>query len=436
MQAEPVDGRRCSTAARLAGIAPPDMTRRLLPLTALLLGSLFLLIAGGINGLILPIRGLGEGFSAFSLGLLGTGWAAGYVLGCIYTPVLVAGAGHIRMFSVLAATAAIVILLSAMFPSPWVWIPLRAISGFCFAGAAMIVESWLNEEVDSSIRGQVFGTYTMINLAGSTGGQMLLIGADVSTAWYFMLGAIFYCLALIPTAISTRRAPVPLFEVKLKILQLWRNSPVAVFAVLMIGISNGGFGALAPVYAQRIGLDLTTIVLFSSLPILAGAIAQIPVGRASDRFDRRKVLVLTALIAIAAGSGFLFMQPETANANLLLGAALGAMIYAMYPIVVAHANDHAGPGDYITTSGGLLLVFGIGSIIGPFIGGLAITLSGPLALFATMLGAHLLILLFSIWRILRREKPDMADKGSFVNIPPARHSTPETGVLAGGQDRK
>ena len=401
MQTEPVDGRRCSTAAQLAGIAQQDMTRRLFPLSALLLGSLFLLIAGGINGLILPIRGLSEGFSAFSLGLLGTGWAAGYVLGCIYTPVLVAGAGHIRVFSVLAATAAIVILLSAMFPSPWVWIPLRGISGFCFAGAAMIVESWLNEEVDSSIRGQVFGTYTMINLAGSTGGQLLLIGADVSTAWYFMLGAIFYCLALIPTAISTRRAPAPLFEVKLKILQLWQNSPVAVFAVLMIGISNGGFAALAPVYAQRIGLDLTTIVLFSSLPILAGAAAQIPVGRASDRFDRRKVLVLTALIAIAAGSGFLFMQPETANANLLLGAALGAMIYAMYPIVV-----------------------------------LAITLSGPLALFVTMMGAHLLILLFSIWRILQREKPDMADKGSFQNIPQARNSTPETGVLAGGQDRK
>ncbi len=147
MQTEPVDGRRCSTAARLAGIAQQDMTRRLFPLSALLLGSLFLLIAGGINGLILPIRGLSEGFSAFSLGLLGTGWAAGYVLGCIYTPVLVAGAGHIRVFSVLAATAAIVILLSAMFPSPWVWIPLRGISGFCFAGAAMIVESWLNEEV-------------------------------------------------------------------------------------------------------------------------------------------------------------------------------------------------------------------------------------------------------------------------------------------------
>jgi hypothetical protein len=51
------------------------MIRNLLPLTALLMGSAFLLFAGGVNSLILPVRGEAEGFSAISLGLLGTGWA-------------------------------------------------------------------------------------------------------------------------------------------------------------------------------------------------------------------------------------------------------------------------------------------------------------------------------------------------------------------------
>ncbi|NRD90306.1 MFS transporter [Sphingopyxis sp. BSNA05] len=406
------------------------MTTRLIPLSALLLGSLFLLIAGGINGLILPLRGSEEGFSAFSLGLLGTGWAAGYVLGCLYTPLLVSRVGHIRVFGTLAATAAIAILLSAMFPSPWSWIPLRAVSGFCFAGAAMIVESWLNEEVDSSIRGRVFGTYTMINLVGTTGGQMILIGADISTAWFFMLAAIFYCLALIPTTISSNRAPSPLFEVKLNIPQLWRNSPVAVFAVLMIGISNGSFGALAPVYANNIGLDVTAIVLFCSVPILAGALSQIPVGRASDRSDRRKVLIILALVAMAADGAFIFLRPDTGIANILISALLGAAIFAMYPIVVAHANDHADPGQFIQTSGGLLMVFGIGSIAGPFIAGLALTFFGPMALFSTLFAAHLSIVLFALLRVWRREQVDAEDKASFQNIPFARNSTPETEVLA------
>lgn len=299
----------------------------------------------------------------------------------------------------------------------------------------MIVESWLNEEVDSSIRGRVFGTYTMINLVGTTGGQLVLIGADVSTAWFFMLAAIFYCLALIPTTISSNRAPSPLFEVKLNIPQLWRNSPVAVFAVLMIGISNGSFGALAPVYANEIGLDLTTIVLFCSVPILVGAVSQIPVGRASDQFDRRKVLIFLALVAMAADGAFIFMRPESGAANILIGSLLGAAIFAMYPIVVAHAIDHADPGQFIQTSGGLLMVFGIGSIVGPFIAGIALTLFGPMALFSTILSAHVLIVLFSILRMRRREQVDSEDKASFQNIPLARNSTPETEVLADRQNQ-
>jgi MFS family permease len=203
----------------------------------------------------------------------------------------------------------------------------------------------------------------------------------------------------------------------------------------MIGISNGTFGALAPVYADRIGLDLTTIVLFCSLPILAGAASQIPVGRASDRFDRRKVLVFLAVVALAANSIFLFMQPETAAANILIGSMLGAAIFAMYPIVVAHANDHAAPGQYIRTSGGLLMVFGIGSIIGPFIGGLAITLFGPMGLFWTILAAHLLMTVFSLWRMGQRAQVDADDKASFQNAPLARNTTPETEVLADRQNQ-
>lgn len=53
------------------------MFRQILPISAILLGSAFLLFAGGINSPIMPIRGLVEGFSALSLGLLGTEWAVG-----------------------------------------------------------------------------------------------------------------------------------------------------------------------------------------------------------------------------------------------------------------------------------------------------------------------------------------------------------------------
>lgn len=408
------------------------MFRQLLSISALLLGSALLLFAGGIHGLILPVRGSIEGFSASALGFLGTGWAIGYVVGCLVTPRLVGAVGHIRTYGVMCSMAAVSILLQALIVEPWAWIPVRAISGFCFAGAAMIVESWLNDRVQPKTRGTVFGIYTMVNLGAVTAGQMSISLGDVSGFAFFAIGAMVYCLALIPTALSTSESPAPLTSVRLDLKVLWRNSPVAVTAVFLVGISNASFGTLAAVYADRVGLALASIALFASIPVLAGALAQIPIGFASDRIDRRKVLVATAAIALIADLSFILLAPEGRIANLTLVALFGAAIFAMYPIIVAHANDHALPGTSIQVSGGLLMVYGLGSIVGPLIAGIAMTNLGPQGLFLTTVVAHLVMIGFTIWRILVKAAVPEAEKTSFQISVPARAVTPETAVLASG----
>lgn len=406
------------------------MVRSILPLAALLLGSAFLLFAGGVNGLILPIRGDAEGFSATSLGLLGTGWAVGYVAGCLRTPTLVARVGHIRAFGAMCAIATIAVLLSLLFISPWVWIPVRALSGFCFAGAAMIVESWLNERSEASTRGRVFGIYTMINLAATTAGQMVLTIGDAKGYFFFVLAAIVYCLALLPTAISATSTPRPLTSVSLHLMELWRNSPIAVVAVLMVGVSNSAFGTLAAVYGARLGLSVGDIALFASIPILAGAAAQIPVGIASDKMDRRKVLIATAVVAIISDAAFL-SGLMTGPALLLMTSALfGAAVFSMYPVIVAHANDQASPGTYIQVSGGLLLVYGVGSIVGPTFAGFAMSSFGASALFAITAFAHGLLIVFAALRIRISPSLPIEEKGSFQAVPLPRMSTPETAALA------
>ncbi|MGS4944966.1 MFS transporter [Meridianimarinicoccus sp. RP-17] len=405
------------------------MTRQLFSIAALLLGSALLLFAGGMNALLLPVRGSAEGFSATSLGLLGTGWAIGYVSGCILTPRLVGRVGHIRSFSVMCALAAIAVLLSLMILHPMAWLPLRAVSGFCFAGAAMIVESWLSERSEASARGRVFGIYTMVNLAATTAGQMVLTLGSTAGYAFFVLAAVVYCAALVPTAISSTAAPNPLVSVRLDLPRLWRNSPVAVAGVFLVGISNSAFGTLAAVYADRVGLVLTTIALFASIPILAGAASQVPVGWLSDRMDRRRVLLGLAVVAMAADLAFILLAPDTRGMNLALAAVFGASVFAMYPVILAHANDHAVEGQFIQTSGGLLLVFGLGSIIGPMVAGIAMGRLGETGLFMTSLGAHLALVLFTLARMALRAAVPEADKGAFMVTPPVRAMTPETAAM-------
>lgn len=409
------------------------MARHLLPIAALLLGSGFLFFAGGMNALLLPVRGAQEGFSPFALGLLGTGWAVGFVTGCLVVSSLVARVGHIRSFSVMAALASLAVLTSLLLLTPYAWVPLRALSGFCFAGAAMIVESWLNEQTDRSSRGKVFGTYQMVNLSATTAGQLVLTLGDTRGYLFFVIAAMVYAMALIPTAVSSSRAPKPLVATKLNLKELWVNSPVAVVSAVLLGVSNSSFGTLAAVFGTQLGMPISQLALFVAMPVMASALVQIPIGALSDKIDRRFVLIGMGVLAITADLLFIF-SPEPTTV-MLIGFALmfGMAIFTMWPLAIAHANDHAPPEGYVRTSGGLLLLFGLGSIVGPLVSGLTMEQVGPTGLFMVTLGAHIGVILYAAYRISQRAAVPRADKTHFVSSPSARNTTPQTSTLMGRQ---
>ncbi|MEP4029761.1 MFS transporter [Roseibium polysiphoniae] len=399
-------------------------------IAALLTGSALLLLAGGLHGLLLPVRGLAEGFSDSSLGLLGAGWALGYMAGCLCVPLIVQRVGHIRTFGVLASLAGITLLLNLLLLHPFTWVLLRSLSGFCFAGAAMIVESWLNERATNETRGKIFGIYTMINLGATTVGQMLLTLGDPNGYLFFVLGSIIYSLALLPTALSTAMTPAPLTQARLDPKLLWKNSPIAVVAIFLVGISNGAFGTLGAVYGRRIGLEVSDIAIMMSLALLIGAIIQIPIGYVSDRLDRRIVLVSVALMAMGIGTSLSLFGDYDTGLTIALVAAFGGTIYSMYPVIVAHASDHADPGDFLKTSGGLLLIFGTGTMIGPLAAAGLMTATYPGALFQVTAAAHLSMIIFAIWRMTQRATLETDEKTDFVPVvSTGRLSTPETSLL-------
>ena len=406
--------------------------RQIMPVWPLLLGSFFLLFAGGMNSLILPLRGDQEGFSTFSLGLLGTGWAVGYILGCISTVKLVARVGHVRTFGVMCAFASIAILASLLLVSAWAWIPIRAVSGFCFAGAAMIVESWLNEQAEPTSRGKIFGVYTMVNLLGTTLGQMVVPLGNTGSYLFFVLAAMVYSLALVPTATLSVTLPKPLVSIKLDLPALWHNSPTTVVACFLVGVSNSAFGTLSAVYAQAVGLALGSLALFASIPILAGAVAQIPVGALSDRMDRRLVLLVITMVALSMDAIFLMAAPTEQLPLLAMAAIFGMSIYTIYPILVAHASDHAAPGTFIQVSGGLLLIYGCGAVIGPLLAGATMSIFGAKGLFVTTCAAHMSIIVFTLLRLRQRKAVIRAEKRGFETSLPAAISTPETAAFASG----
>src|SRR5690606_6560150 len=150
-----------------------------------------------------------------------------------------------------AASAAIVALLSGIFVDATIWVILRAFTGFSMAGAFMAIESWLNERATNASPGTSFGMYMLVNYGATMTGQMLVAAGDVRSDHLFMISGVFFCLALIPTAISTAVSPKPLTEVQLDLKALYNNSPAAFVGCILIGIANGAWGTLGAVFGAK-----------------------------------------------------------------------------------------------------------------------------------------------------------------------------------------
>jgi MFS family permease len=405
------------------------LARQIVPILALLFSTAFLLAGNGLHSLLLPIRGTLEGFSTNELGLVGTGWATGFVLGCLTAPVVVRRVGHIRAFSCSAACAAIIILMNGIAVHPLAWIVLRIGSGFFLAGAFMIIESWLNERATNESRGTIFAVYLMVTYLAITAGQLGVGAGDPATTTLFMSGAILFCLAVLPTALSTAASPRPLAQVKIDLRRLFLNSPVAFLTVLMVGVINGAFGTLAAVWGTRIGLSTGTIALMMGITVVSGAVTQVPVGRISDRTDRRYVITGAALAAGLAGLAIVVLEPSHPALVLTLTGIYGALTYPIYGLAVAHANDYAEASDFVAVSGGLLLLYGAGTMVGPLAASAAMTAAGPEALFIVTAVSHATIAGYAVFRTFRRAPVPESVRDSFRNVPSPRATTPQTAAL-------
>ncbi|WP_373188278.1 MFS transporter [Halopseudomonas sp.] len=364
------------------------MIKILLPIAALLSGIALLLLGTGLLNTLLALRGSGEGFSDQTLGLLGSAYFAGFILGTWLCPKLIRRMGHVRAFAFLAAAGSVSALVHALLVDPVTWLILRMIFGVSLVGIYTVIESWLNTQAPPERRGQVFAIYMAVNLGSLAVAQQLLRLDSPMAFSLFALTAILITAALMPVVATRLSQPVIGNTRGLSLRRLWEAAPVACSAALLSGLAMGGFWGLGAVYAGRMGMDTAQIATFVSLVIIAGAALQWPLGMLSDQIDRRMALAIISAIAVAGGL-LMALLGQFGQWLLLAAAVFGGGSFAVYPAAVAHLIDHLHHEDILSGNASLLMLHGLGAAVGPALAGWLMGMTVPLALplfFAVMFG--------------------------------------------------
>ena len=391
-----------------------------------ILAAIFILMAGsGFLSTLIAIRLEQGGASSLLIGLVATAYFAGLTVGSVRVAALISRIGHIRAFAAFVTVFSASSLAYAILDLPALWIGLRLIDGFAMAGVFVCLESWLNQQAQPHNRSGILAAYMIALYLGQAVGQFLLNTTEISPDLPFMLSAILLSIALLPVLLTKMEQPrierVESFSIK----RLFSASPLGMVGTLVTGAILGAFYALGAVYVQRTGLGLSQVALFTSMVIAGGVALQYPLGQLSDRFDRRRVII-ACMAAVAAICAVLAFAPLPALGIIVTGAFFGGFAFALYPLCVAHSNDHLGEDERVGASGGLVLTYSAGAMTGPIVGSTGMSIMGPSGLFVVIGVLALIGALYGFWRMARSAPVPSAEQQAFQSLP---RTTPMAAVL-------
>lgn len=385
---------------------------------ALLLGMFLLMLGNGVQGTLLGIRGAYEGFSAGTMSFIMAGYFVGFLGGSQITPRLIRRVGHVRVFAALASFVSAALILYAAAPYEIAWFGLRVVVGFCFSGIYVTAESWLNDSVENETRGQALSVYLIVQMMGIVIAQYLLTLADPNGYQLFVIISVAVSLSFAPILLSVSPAPVFQTTKRMSFGQLFQSSPLGFVGIFLLGGIFSALFGMSAVFGTEVGLSVPQISTFVAAIYLGGMLCQFPIGWASDRMDRRLLIIaVTALGVLACLSAFLFAGSFALL--LMMAFLIGGTSNPLYSLLLAYTNDYLDHDDMAAASGGLIFINGVGAIAGPLVVGWMMANFGPNAFFLFIGILLALTTAYAIVRMFQRDAPAVDETGIYTPIFPA-----------------
>jgi MFS family permease len=366
---------------------------------ALFTGFGLIMLAHALQGTLLNVNAVFFNFSDFEIGYVFSGYFIGYLFSSIQCPKLIKNVGHIRVFAAFASLGSIAILLHWIVINPIAWLIFRMITGFSFAAIYIVCESWLNDRADNKSRGQLIGFYMIVLYFSTSAGGMLVNLRATTDAHLFILTSLLISLALVPILLTKKPAPdfsTPKF---LSLKELYSKSPMAFVGSFSIGMVYSALFGLMGVFGAKIGLSIFQISILVFVNMFVGAIFQYPVGKISDKYDRRTILLSLNLIAIASLVFIYLLGSLSFNLLLVFIGIHSAVSLPYYAVVISHMNDFLEKDEIVSGSSTLTLVNALGMVMGPMLASGFMAYFGAYGYFLYMIVIYCLVAPYNFFRI-------------------------------------
>lgn len=362
-----------------------------------------MLLAGGLHFTLTPAHGQFLGFAKAELGMIGSAYYVGFLVGSLLNPFVFRVLGHRALLPVYAVTIAACVATQAMADGVMAWIALRGLTGFLAAGVFAALESWLNAIAVNANRGRTLSAYSMTNQAALAAGQYVFTLAPAESGVGFYVSAAILVMIAAPYAMMKGPPPPAPAKRSIRLGALGRASPVAFAGFVTNGLATAPFWTLGPVFAQGAGMDQFWVGVFMSLPIFGSLALQWPVARLSDGMDRRKVILVVAFGAATASALVAAASAWGAGWTIYAGIVLfGATAMLVNMLSSAHMNDRVAAEDLTEAAGASFVAYAVAAAIGPLSASALMTAMGPAGLFWHAAAILAAFGLFTATRIMAR----------------------------------
>jgi MFS family permease len=232
-------------------------------------------------------------------------------------------------------------------------------------------EVWMNNVSGADARGTVMGIYGTVFSIGTMAGPALLEFTGTRGWQPFAIGAVVLLVTLLPMVVLRRvtsepQAFTPMRELGGNI----RGAPVIMLAALVAGLVESAELTLLPLFGIHAGFHDREALLLVTVFMAGNVVLQAPIGLLADRFGRRAMLGVCAALS---GVGPLLLQPWISTPALLwpLLFIWGGTLYAFYSQGIALLGGTFAASELPTANTVFVMVYCLGGVIGPSVGGMA-----------------------------------------------------------------